>query len=124
MNKNKPSSSKGFGAMMRELDAFKVEHNFQFTSDGPRGTGPGVCFTFIYFALLIYYFYNRVHLFWSHEEDNYSVYNLVNEFEDGPVDFKETKFTKGVILQTTAPEYQSVLLDEVKISEYINIYSA
>ena len=65
-----------------------------------------------------------MHLFWSHEEDNYSVYNLVNEFEDGPVEFKETKFTKGVILTTTAPQYEQTLLDEDKISEYINIYSA
>jgi len=43
-------------------------------------------------------------LFWSHDEDNYSVYNVVNEMEEA-VKFEEAGFIKGVVLQTTAKEY-------------------
>jgi hypothetical protein len=106
------------------MDTFKVENNFQFTKDEVKGTLPGFCFTVVYAAMLTYYAYNRLHLFWTHDEDSYSTYDLVNMFEDGPVDFKETLFTKGVFLNSSIPKYEKVLQDEDQISQYVNIYSA
>jgi len=93
----------------RSMDWFKVEHNFQFTKNETKGSLTGFCFTVVYIVLLGLYFYNRVALFWSHDEDNYSVYNLVNMMNDGPVEFKETQFVKGVFLDSTDPTYEKVL---------------
>jgi len=69
-----------------------------------KGTLIGFCFSTIYVLALTWYFYNRMSLFWSHDEDNYSVYNVVNEMEEA-VKFEEAGFIKGVVLQTTAKEY-------------------
>ena len=103
MAKNKkPTKLK---SVLESLDQFKIEHNFQFTKKEAKGSLIGFCFSAIYILALVWYFYNRVSLFWSHEEDSYSVYDVINDMKD-PIEFKEAQFVKGVILQTTAKEYE------------------
>ena len=113
-----------FTNVLESLDQFKVEHNFQFTKKEAKGSLIGFCCSAIYIILLVVYGYNRVNLFSTHDEDSYDVFSQVNEMKDGPVEYQETQFIKGLVLQTTAKEYEKVLLDEDQISEFIHIYSA
>jgi len=112
-----------FKNVLESLDQFKIEHNFQYTKKEAKGTLIGFCFSVIYVLALGWYFYNRMSLFWSHDEDSYSVYDVVNDMKE-PIEFKEAQFIKGVILQTSAKEYEQTLLDDDEISQFINIYSA
>jgi hypothetical protein len=40
------------------------------------------------------------------------------------VAYGESQFVKGVVLQTSAKEYEKTLLDPEEISQFISIYSA
>ena len=87
-----------FTNVLESLDQFPVEHNFQFTKKQAKGSLIGFCFSAIYVILLITYAYNRINLFWTHEEDSHESFSQVNEMEDGPIEYKETQFIKGVVL--------------------------
>ena len=95
-----------FKNVLESLDQFKIEHNFKYTKKEAKGTIIGFCFSAIYIAILVWYFYNRVHLFWTHDEDQYTTYNTVQDFKKlGAVDLKETQFTNGVFLETSKDTY-------------------
>ena len=95
---------------LQSLDAFKVEHNFQYTAKETKGTITGCCLSAVYFILMLAYLYKRLHLFWTHEEDTYQTYKVMFDFEEaGNVLFEDTGFSAGVVLQTTAPEYESAM---------------
>jgi hypothetical protein len=82
-----------------------VEHGFNLTKKEARGTICGFVCTVIFNILSLYYFYNRMHLFWTHEEDSYGTYDLVANFtEMGEVEYKETRFVTGAMLGSTAPD--------------------
>jgi hypothetical protein len=65
----KDKKSPNLKNVLESLDQFKIEHNFQFTKKEAKGSIIGFCFSTLYVVALVWYFYNRVHLFWTHEED-------------------------------------------------------
>ena len=68
-----------------------MEHNFALTKKEARGTICGFVLTVVFYVLSAAYFGNRMHLFWSHDEDSYSTYDLVVDFEElGELKYEET----------------------------------
>ena len=66
-----------------------------------------------------------MHLFWTHEEDSYGTYDLVVDFDElGEVEYEETKFVTGIMLQSVSPQYAKVFESEELLSQYVRIYSA
>jgi len=64
-------------------------------------------------------------LFWSHDEDSYSTYDLVVDFEElGEVEYKETKFVTGVSLSSSSPSFLPIFESEELLSQYVRVYSA
>ena len=114
-----------FKNFLESLDQFKIEHNFQYTKKEAKGSLTGCFCTFLFNLLMFSYLYDRLHLFWTHDEDSYNSYKLVVDFEElGIVDMRKLDFSTGILLDSTDPQYKNVMESEDEIFQYINIYSA
>ena len=75
---------------LESLDQFKVEHNFQYTSKQTKGSIIGFCLSTLYFIILATYAFDRLKLFWTHEEDSFgSFQEEVNPKENEEFFFKD-----------------------------------
>ena len=122
IKKQKPFKFKNF---LESLDAFAVEHNFRYTPKEAKGSLTGFACSLIFTIIMGMYMFNRLHLFWTHEEDSYQSYKVVQDFEKlGIVNYAETEFDSGVLLSTVAPHYEYVFDSDDELFQYINIYSS
>ena len=109
---------------LESLDQFKVEHNFKYTSKETKGTITGFCLTTLYFFLLILYFYQRMTLFWTHDEDTFGQFQEALDMEKKEqYEYKDFQIGSGIMLWTTNPQYFSVFESEEEINQYVQIYS-
>jgi len=111
-----------FKNVLEGLDQFKVEHNFQYTSKEARGTVPGFFISTLYFIIMGAYAYNRMHLFWTHEEDSFGTFDEQLDMDEEPEGFnlKDLKFSTGVMLNTAYPaRYSKVFESADELAKYI-----
>ena len=73
----KPLKQEKFKNVLESLDSFTVEHNFQYTKKEAKGTIVGFVFSTIFVTLMALYTYNRISLFYTHDEDSKTSYKIV-----------------------------------------------
>jgi len=111
-----------FKNMLEGLDQFKVEHNFQYTNKEAKGTVVGFFISTLYFFIMGAYAYNRMHLFWTHDEDSFGSFDVPLDMDEEPDGFnlKDMKFSTGVLLDTHYPErYSKVFEDAEELAKYV-----
>jgi hypothetical protein len=71
------------------------------------------------------YAYNRLNLFYTHDEDSFGAYQKVLNFTElGELKYEETKFATGVMLNSHNTAFTSVFESSEELSQYVRVYSA